>query len=94
MYKRQSISPKVLICDECVSALDKNVQKLILQLLLKIKEKMSLSLIFISHDISLIQSIADRIVVLKNGVILDYRETEKVINNPKKYTKQLISASF
>jgi ABC-type glutathione transport system ATPase component len=89
-----SISPKVLICDECVSALDKNVQKLILELLLKIKEKMSLSLIFISHDISLIQSIADRIVVLKNGVILDYRETEKVINNPKKYTKQLISASF
>ena len=83
-----------MICDECVSALDKNVQKLILQLLLKIKEKMSLSLIFISHDISLIQSIADRIVVLKNGVILDYRETEKVINNPKKYTKQLISASF
>jgi len=83
-----------LICDECVSALDKNVQKLILELLLKIKEKMSLSLIFISHDISLIQSIADRIVVLKNGVILDYRETEKVINNPKKYTKQLISASF
>lgn len=62
--------------------------------MLKIKEKMSLSLIFISHDISLIQSIADRIVVLKNGVILDYRETEKVINNPKKYTKQLISASF
>ena len=55
---------------------------------------MSLSLIFISHDISLIQSIADRIVVLKNGVILDCRETEKVINNPKKYTKQLISASF
>ena len=83
-----------MICDECVSALDKNVQKLILELLLKIKEKMSLSLIFISHDISLIQSIADRIVVLKNGVILDYRETEKVINNPKKYTKQLISASF
>ena len=83
-----------MICDECVSALDKNVQKLILELLLKIKEEMSLSLIFISHDISLIQSIADRIVVLKNGVILDYRETEKVINNPKKYTKQLISASF
>ena len=82
MYKRQ------------VSALDKNVQKLILELLLKIKEEMSLSLIFISHDISLIQSIADRIVVLKNGAILDYRETEKVINNPKKYTKQLISASF
>ena len=83
-----------MICDECVSALDKNVQKLILELLLKIKEEMSLSLIFISHDISLIQSIADRIVVLKNGVILDCRETEKVINNPKKYTKQLISASF
>jgi peptide/nickel transport system ATP-binding protein len=83
-----------LICDECVSALDKNVQKLILELLLKIKEEMSLSLIFISHDISLIQSIANRIVVLKNGVILDYRETEKVINKPKKYTKQLISASF
>ena len=89
-----SISPKVLICDECVSALDKNIQKLILELLLKIKEEMSLSLIFISHDISLIQSIADRIVVLKNGVILDYRQTDKVINNPKKYTKQLISASF
>ena len=83
-----------MICDECVSALDKNVQKLILELLLKIKDEMSLSLIFISHDISLIQSIADRIVVLKNGVILDYRETEKVINNPKKYTKQLILASF
>ena len=89
-----TIKPKILICDECVSALDKNIQNSILNLLVELKNKLSLTLIFISHDIRIVKNICNRIMVLKNGVIVDFNETQKLFKNPNPYTKSLINASF
>ena len=89
-----TMKPKLLICDECVSALDKNIQNSILNLLVELKNKLSLTLIFISHDIRIVKNICNRIMVLKNGVIVDFNETQKLFKNPNPYTKSLINASF
>ena len=89
-----TMEPKVLICDECVSALDKNIQNSILNLLVELKNKLSLTLIFISHDIRIVKNICNRVMVLKNGVIVDFNDTRKLFKNPKPYTKSLINASF
>ena len=89
-----TMEPKVLICDECVSALDKNIQNSILNLLVELKNKLSLTLIFISHDIKIVKNICNRVMVLKNGVIVDFNDTQKLFKNPNPYTKSLINASF
>jgi len=89
-----TMEPKVLICDECVSALDKNIQNSILNLLVELKNKLSLTLIFISHDIRIVKNICNRVMVLKNGVIVDFNDTRKLFKNPNPYTKSLINASF
>lgn len=89
-----TMEPKVLICDECVSALDKNIQNSILNLLVELKNKLSLTLIFISHDIKIVKNICNRVMVLKNGVIVDFNDTRKLFKNPNPYTKSLINASF
>lgn len=89
-----TMEPKVLICDECVSALDKNIQNSILNLLVELKNKLSLTLIFISHDIRTVKNICNRVMVLKNGVIVDFNDTRKLFKNPNPYTKSLINASF
>ncbi|MEC7478787.1 MAG: ABC transporter ATP-binding protein [Bacteroidota bacterium] len=89
-----TMEPKVLICDECVSALDKNIQNSILNLLVELKNKLSLTLIFISHDIRIVKNICNRVMVLKNGVIVDFNDTQKLFKNPNPYTKSLINASF
>ena len=89
-----TMEPKVLICDECVSALDKNIQNSILNLLVELKNKLSLTLIFISHDIRTVKNICNRVMVLKKGVIVDFNDTRKLFKNPNPYTKSLINASF
>jgi len=89
-----TMKPKILICDECVSALDKNIQNSILNLLVELKNKLSLTLIFISHDIRIVKNICNRVMVLKNGVVVDFNETQKLFKNPNPYTKSLINASF
>ena len=89
-----TMKPKVLICDECVSALDKNIQNSILNLLVELKNKLSLTLIFISHDIRIVKNICNRVMVLKNGLIVDLNDTKKLFKNPSPYTKSLINASF
>jgi len=89
-----TMKPKVLICDECVSALDKNIQNSILNLLVELKNSLSLTLIFITHDIRIVKNICNRVMVLKNGVIVDFNDTRKLFKNPNPYTKSLINASF
>ena len=89
-----TMKPKILICDECVSALDKNIQNSILNLLVELKNILSLTLIFISHDIRIVKNICNRVMVLKNGVIVDFNDTQKLFKNPNPYTKSLINASF
>ena len=88
-----SLQPQFLLCDESVSALDVSVQAQVLNLLSDLKEKYDLSLIFISHDLSVIKHISDYIAVMKEGKIVEYGVGESIFNNPKeKYTQQLIEA--
>ena len=86
------LKPKLIICDECVSALDKSIQFSILKLLDNLKKEMKLTYIFISHDLALVKIMSDRIIVLKDGQIVDENPTNNLFKNPKKYTKKLIDA--
>ena len=86
------LKPKLIICDECVSALDKSIQFSILKLLDNLKKEMKLTYIFISHDLALVKIMSDRIIVLKDGQIVDENVTNNLFKNPKKYTKKLIDA--
>ena len=87
------LKPKILILDEPTSALDITIQNQILELLKYLQEKYSLSYIFISHDINVIRSVSDKILVLKTGKLVEYDNAEAVFKNPKNdYTKRLISS--
>jgi peptide/nickel transport system ATP-binding protein len=88
-----SLNPKFIICDEPVSALDVSIQAQILNLLKDLKHKFFLSYLFISHDLSVVHFISDRIAVMKNGVIIEQGSCHDIINNPKtEYTKNLIDS--
>ena len=85
------LDPKILILDEPTSALDITIQNQIIDLLNDLQEKMSLSYIFISHDMKVIQSVADRVIVIKNGVVVEENTSIEIFQNPKSnYTNNLI----
>ena len=85
--------PKVLILDEPTSALDVIVQAKVLNLLLDIKNKFNLTYVFITHDLSVVRNIANKLVVMNRGKIEEYGETKDVFNSPQsQYTKELINA--
>ena len=86
-------NPKIIICDECVAALDISIQAKILNLLNDLKEELNLSYIFISHDLSIVKFMSDRIMVMKSGKLIEFEEADLLYSNPKKnYTKKLISS--
>src|SRR5215472_749860 len=86
--------PKLLVCDEPVSALDVSVAAQILNLLLDLKEKTGLALLFISHDLAVVELVADRILVLYRGRIVEEGPTEAVVRRPMHpYTAALLSAA-
>ncbi|MEO1257834.1 MAG: ABC transporter ATP-binding protein [Bacteroidota bacterium] len=88
-----SVEPKFLICDECVSALDVTVQSKILRLLQKLQQEKNLTYLFISHDLSVVRQICDRIAVMKNGKIVEIGTTESIYLQPENdYTRHLIEA--
>jgi peptide/nickel transport system ATP-binding protein len=89
-----SLSPDVLICDESVSALDVSVKAQVLNLLNRLKEKFSFTFLFISHDLSIIKYMCDRVIILNKGVIEEVSETDKLFKNPhRNYTKKLLKAN-
>lgn len=87
--------PKLLIADEPTTALDVTVQEQILELLSALKDELKMSLIFISHDLKLIHKIADKVLVMKDGNIVEQGDVEKIFTNPQHhYTKSLIEANM
>ncbi|MEM8953605.1 MAG: ATP-binding cassette domain-containing protein [Verrucomicrobiota bacterium] len=85
--------PKLVIADEPVSALDVSIQSQILNLLLKLVQELELTMIFISHDLSVVRYIADRIAVMFDGKIVELGEADSLFENPQhEYTKKLLSA--
>ncbi len=90
-----ALEPEILIFDESVAALDVSVQAKILNLLNDLKEQLELTYIFISHDLSVVHYISDRILVLKDGVIEEIGPASEVYFNPQSdYTKLLLESSF
>jgi peptide/nickel transport system ATP-binding protein len=90
-----AVEPKILICDESVSALDVSIQAQILNLLNDLKHQLGLTYIFISHDLAVVKFMADRIFVMKNGQILEQNEADALCGNPKDpYTQLLLKAAF
>jgi peptide/nickel transport system ATP-binding protein len=88
-----SMNPKFIVFDESVSSLDVSVQAQVLNLLLQLKEELKFTCIFISHDLSVVRFISDRIMVMNKGRIEEIGLAEEVCTNPKSdYTKKLIAA--
>lgn len=86
--------PKLLIADEAVSALDVTIQKQIIDLLLELHEEMSLAILFISHDLRVVYRISDKVLIMKDGQIVEQGTPEEVYFQPKEeYTKALLEAA-
>ena len=88
-----SLNPKFIICDESVSALDVSVQAQVLNLLIKLREEFKFTYIFISHDLSVVKFMIDRMVVMNKGKIEEMGYSDDIYNNPQReYTQRLINA--
>lgn len=88
-----AIQPKILICDEATSALDVTVQQQIMELLCSLRESSGISCIFICHNLALVQSFCDRLLVMYDGKIVEEGTPDKVIFHPASdYTRQLIDS--
>lgn len=87
------LNPDFLVCDESVSALDVSVQAQVLNLLNDLKKELGLTMLFISHDLSVVRYMCDRIIVMSKGRIVESGAADEVYNHPKnEYTKKLIEA--
>lgn len=88
-----STEPEFLICDEPISALDVSIQSQIINLLISMKEALGLTMMFISHDLSVVKYICDRVVVMYLGTVVEVADSEEIYSNPSHYyTKALLSA--
>ena len=88
-----AVEPELLICDECVSALDVSIQAQILNLLKDLQQKLGLTLIFISHDLSVIRFMADQLLILGNGLAVEHGSADAIFANPQhELTRRLLDA--
>ena len=89
-----AVQPELVIADEPVSALDVTIQAQILELLLELVRTKALSMIFISHDLAVVQYMADRIAVMQQGKLVEIGEVNQIVNSPQhSYTQALLSAA-
>ena len=88
------LNPELIVLDEPTSALDRSIQKQVLDLLISLQEELSLSYLFISHDLSVVRAISHRVLVMKSGEIVEQGTTNEIFNDAKqKYTQILLSSS-
>ena len=90
-----ALKPRFLLLDEPTSALDRTIQVQIINLLKNLQKELGLTYLFISHDLKVVRSLADRILVMRSGKILEHGEATQVFNRPKNpYTQKLISSAL
>ncbi len=87
------LKPQFIVADEPVSALDVSICASIINLLLELREKLNLTMLFISHDLNLVRYISDRIAVMSKGRIVEFKQTDEIFTQPQdEYTKYLLSS--
>lgn len=89
-----SLEPEILICDEATCALDVSIQKIIIELLVRLQKEKNISMVFICHDLALVQSFAHEIAVMNKGDIVEIIDGNKIQNASHPYTKKLIDSVF
>ena len=88
-----TMQPEVLICDESVSALDVSVQAQVLNLLQDLQDEFSMSYIFISHDLAVVKYISDQVMVMNNGEVVEFADSDEIYLNPRQaYTRKLLAS--
>jgi ABC-type oligopeptide transport system ATPase subunit len=88
-----AVKPQLLICDEAVSALDLSVRSQVLELIKDLKERLGLSVLFITHDIGVVQYVSGRVLVMNRGRIVEQGDCDKVLADPaEEYTRRLIAS--
>jgi len=88
-----AVNPKLIVCDEITSALDVSVQAELLQLLMQLRSHYALTLLFITHNISVVEYLSDRTLVMHQGKLVEAGDTASVCGDPQhEYTKTLIAA--
>ena len=93
--RAMAVHPEILVCDEATSALDVSVQAKIIALLLHLQREHGMSLLFISHDLPLVSSIAGRVLIMQDGRIVEQGETSRVLREPSEdYTRNLLRAAL
>lgn len=87
------LTPRILFADEPTSALDVSVQKQVVEEMLMVRRSFGTAMVLVSHNLGVIETIADRVLVMKNGETVEYGETRKILTNPQTaYTKELLAA--
>ena len=88
-----AVDPKLIVCDECVSALDVSIQAQIINLLMKLQRQLGIALVFVSHDLRVVRHISTNVAVMYLGRVVEYAPTEELFSNPAHpYTRALLSA--
>jgi ABC-type oligopeptide transport system ATPase subunit len=89
-----ALEPRLVICDEPVSALDVSIQAQVLNLLKDLQDELGLAYLFISHDLAVVRTMSDRIAVMRHGAIIEYAAADEIYQQPKhEYTRMLLDAS-
>jgi peptide/nickel transport system ATP-binding protein len=87
-------SPDLVVCDEITSALDVSVQAAVLELLAELRAELDLALLLITHDLGVVASVADRVVVLENGLVCEQGAVLPLLSHPEhEYTQRLVAAA-
>ncbi len=90
-----AVKPKLIICDEPTSALDVSIRGQVIELLKRLQQEEGITYLFITHDLSLIPSFASRVVIMKQGKLIEQGSTEEIFNNPQQdYTRELLSSIY